>query len=87
MELQNTFKAILSNVGISALNQIQIDAFEAIQKEKEILLLAPTGSGKTLAFLLPILAKLNSEDKKIQCLILAPSRELAFQSKRLLRRT
>ncbi|MEY4936001.1 MAG: hypothetical protein RIS64_2360 [Bacteroidota bacterium] len=79
MELQDTFKTILANVGISALNQIQKDAFTAIQQETAILLLAPTGSGKTLAFLLPILAKLNSEDKKIQCLILTPSRELAIQ--------
>jgi superfamily II DNA/RNA helicase len=79
MELQDTFKTILSNVGITALNPIQTASFTAIQQEKEILLLAPTGSGKTLAFLLPILAKLNTEVKQIQCLILTPSRELAIQ--------
>jgi superfamily II DNA/RNA helicase len=79
MELQDTFKTILSNVGITALNPIQKEAFTAIQQESAILLLAPTGSGKTLAFLLPVLAKLNTKVKQIQCLILTPSRELAIQ--------
>jgi superfamily II DNA/RNA helicase len=79
MQLQDTFKTILSNVGISALNQIQKDAYTAILQEPEVLLLAPTGSGKTLAFLLPIVAQLKTDEKKVQCLILTPSRELAIQ--------
>ncbi len=45
---------------------------------------APTGSGKTLAFLFPILCHLNSlknspEKNGIKALILAPTRELAYQ--------
>ena len=44
-----------------------------------MVLLSPTGSGKTLAFLLPLLTTLTDEDKKIQVLIIAPSRELALQ--------
>lgn len=41
---------------------------------------APTGTGKTAAFGLPILNRLN-DDKTIQALILAPTRELANQIK------
>jgi len=70
---------ILSNLGIESLNQMQIDANQYIQDEKELLLLAPTGSGKTLAFLLPIFNLLNNNIKGIQCLVLTPSRELALQ--------
>ena len=45
----------------------------------DVLLLAPTGSGKTLAFLLPILKQLEPQVLGVQCLIIAPSRELAIQ--------
>lgn len=70
---------ILANLGITALNPMQEDAFAAITHKPNVLLLAPTGSGKTLAFLLPILNLLNAETIGIQCLIITPSRELAIQ--------
>ena len=79
MKNNATTPQILSNLGIAALNPMQEAAFTAIQNEPNILLLAPTGSGKTLAFLLPVLAQLNAEKSGVQCLILAPSRELAIQ--------
>jgi superfamily II DNA/RNA helicase len=79
MKNNETTAKILSNLGFSALNPMQEDAFNVIQKEPNILLLAPTGSGKTLAFLLPILAQLEAEKEGVQCLILVPSRELAIQ--------
>ena len=46
----------------------------------DIIAQAPTGTGKTIAFGLPILNRLN-DDKNIQALILAPTRELANQIK------
>ncbi len=72
-------KQILSNLGIEALNPMQKSAEKAIVHDKDILLLAPTGSGKTLGFLLPVLQLLNPTKVGVQCLILAPSRELAMQ--------
>lgn len=41
--------------------------------------LAETGSGKTAAFALPILQDLLSEPRPLSALVLAPTRELAFQ--------
>ncbi len=70
---------ILLNLGIEALNEMQIASQESILSDANILLLSPTGSGKTLAFLLPIFELLDPEDKNIQCLILVPSRELGLQ--------
>ncbi len=70
---------ILDNLKISALNQMQEQAFAATKNGNDILVLAPTGSGKTLGFLLPVLRNLNKETKGVQCLILVPSRELALQ--------
>ncbi|MDD2797165.1 MAG: DEAD/DEAH box helicase [Bacteroidales bacterium] len=69
----------LSNMGIESLNAMQLSTLEANKLEKDIVLLSPTGSGKTLAYLLPILLGLNPECKKVQALVLAPSRELAQQ--------
>lgn len=68
----------LANTGITALNEMQQAVLEA-GTTKDMLLLSPTGSGKTLAFLLPLLTTLTDEEKKIQALIIAPSRELAIQ--------
>src|SRR5690606_10279202 len=40
---------------------------------------AQTGTGKTLAFVLPILEKIDVEKRDVQALILTPTRELAQQ--------
>jgi superfamily II DNA/RNA helicase len=76
--MENT-KQILSNLGIDTLNPMQVAAQQSIIRDRDILLLAPTGSGKTLGFLIPLLQLLKPELMKVQCLILAPSRELALQ--------
>jgi superfamily II DNA/RNA helicase len=78
-------EAILSKLGIQKLNQMQEDAFDAISSNSETILLSPTGTGKTLAFLLPIVEELNPAIKKIQVLILSPSRELAVQIEQVIR--
>ncbi len=70
---------ILLNLGIAALNEMQLVAQESILNESNVLLLSPTGSGKTLAFLLPIFEMLQPEILSVQCLILVPSRELGLQ--------
>ena len=79
MSTRKDQKAILQKLGISALNTMQEAAIQAIQSEHEVVLLSPTGTGKTLAFLLPILKNLNEHERRIQALILVPSRELAIQ--------
>ena len=70
---------ILTNLGIEALNEIQLETIEANKKGGDIVLLSSTGTGKTIAFLLPLLDHLNKELKKVQALIIVPSRELAIQ--------
>jgi ATP-dependent RNA helicase RhlE len=47
---------------------------------KDILATAQTGTGKTLAFLVPIIERLAASDsRRIEALILVPTRELAMQ--------
>ncbi len=76
---QKQFAPILENLKIAELNEMQLKAMQAIEKETDVVLLAPTGSGKTLAFLLPLLNFLDKNNPGVQALILAPSRELSIQ--------
>ena len=50
-----------------------------LKKGTEVVGQAQTGTGKTAAFALPILETVDEEDKSVQALILAPTRELALQ--------
>ena len=70
---------ILASLQIKALNEMQLAALKANEDADEVILLSSTGSGKTLAFLLPVVQKLINSSKKVQALILVPSRELAIQ--------
>lgn len=77
---------ILANLGITALNPMQEAAGRAIGQDHDTVLVAPTGSGKTIAFLLPILGLLNPKNATVQCLVLAPSRELVLQIEQVWRK-
>ncbi len=46
---------------------------------RDVIGLAETGSGKTGAFTLPMLNTLLENPQRLFCLILTPTRELAFQ--------
>jgi superfamily II DNA/RNA helicase len=69
----------LQNLGVTELNEMQIEAIKSIEADGDTLLLSPTGSGKTLAFLLPLLKLLKPETGKVQMIVLVPTRELSLQ--------
>lgn len=50
-----------------------------LQDEKDVVGQAQTGTGKTGAFGLPLVDKLDDSSKKVQALIMCPTRELAIQ--------
>lgn len=61
---------------------IQGKCIPLILDKKDLIGIAQTGTGKTAAFLLPILSLLSSEphpEDAVNCLIMAPTRELARQ--------
>ncbi|MEG2936200.1 MAG: DEAD/DEAH box helicase [Clostridium sp.] len=70
---------VLKRNGITIPTDIQKGSIKDILRGKDVIAEAQTGTGKTLAFLLPIFEKLSPESKSIQCLIVAPTRELAIQ--------
>lgn len=50
-----------------------------LEQSGDLIALAQTGTGKTAAFGLPLLTLIKPEEKKIQALILSPTRELCIQ--------
>ena len=69
----------LGKLSITSLNAMQQAAVEHCRKNSGMVLLSPTGTGKTLAFLLPLLERLNLNEKGVQALVVLPTRELAKQ--------
>ncbi|MEO7314133.1 MAG: DEAD/DEAH box helicase [Ginsengibacter sp.] len=80
MKTENfSLKNILTNLQIETLNEMQEASLESARSENDLILLSDTGSGKTLAFLIPILERLDKDNKNTQAMIVVPSRELAIQ--------
>jgi len=52
---------------------------EILNSSRDIIGLAQTGTGKTAGFGLPLIQKINIEDRSVQSLILCPTRELCMQ--------
>ncbi len=84
MQLEKNIKAILANLGIEALNEIQ-EATLGANPTQDMILVAPTGSGKTLAFMLPLSQQLDANLEAVQAIIVCPSRELAMQTETVFR--
>ncbi|MBE2267194.1 MAG: DEAD/DEAH box helicase [Anaerolinea sp.] len=66
-------------LGYENATPIQERAIPALLEGRDILGQAQTGTGKTAAFALPLLERLDISSRKVQGLILTPTRELALQ--------
>lgn len=66
-------------MGINKPTAVQVNCVPAILQGRDCMGCAKTGSGKTAAFVLPVLQKLSEEPYGIFCLVLTPTRELAYQ--------
>lgn len=70
----------LSALKITVPTNIQEKVIPVVLNQKEdVVALAKTGTGKTAAFGLPLLQLIDVENKQIQAVILAPTRELGQQ--------
>lgn len=69
----------LDELGYSKPTEIQEKAIPAVMTGKDLVAQAQTGTGKTAAFGVPVVEKVNPKQKKVQALILVPTRELAIQ--------
>src|SRR5690606_11125856 len=70
----------LFSMGFNKPTPIQEQAIPTILDNKDLIACAQTGTGKTAAYVLPVLNKiLSAENRQLNTLIIAPTRELALQ--------
>ncbi|MGD9842611.1 MAG: DEAD/DEAH box helicase, partial [Steroidobacteraceae bacterium] len=69
----------LADVGYENPSPIQAETIPTLLTGRDLLGQAQTGTGKTAAFALPILARIDTNNRSVQALVLAPTRELAIQ--------
>lgn len=70
----------VTRMGFETPTPIQAEAIPALLELRDVVGIAQTGTGKTAAFGLPMLAIVDAEERGVQALVLAPTRELAMQS-------
>lgn len=69
----------ITAVGFKKPTEIQMATIPVLLEGKDVIAQAQTGSGKTAAFGLPIIETIESRDRRIQAMVLCPTRELAIQ--------
>lgn len=79
MKEKEILEGVKNRLGIQDLNEMQREMMGKASEGRDIILLSPTGSGKTLAFTLPVLKMMKPSTGRIQCVVIAPSRELVIQ--------
>lgn len=70
----------LTELGFENPSPIQVGALPILLGDRtDFIGLAATGTGKTAAYVIPLLEKIQLDEKHVQALILCPTRELALQ--------
>lgn len=69
----------VKDMGFEEASPIQAKAIPAVRSGRDIIGQAQTGTGKTAAFGIPLLEKIDPKNKKLQAIVLCPTRELAIQ--------
>jgi len=69
----------IHDMGFEEATPIQSQSIEVIKSGRDVLGQSQTGTGKTAAFGIPCLEKIDPHDKRLQAIILCPTRELAIQ--------
>jgi ATP-independent RNA helicase DbpA len=86
LELGPPLARALAEVGYAEMTPVQAASLPAILCGRDVIVQAETGSGKTAAFALGLLSMLDASQVRLQGLVLCPTRELADQVSREIRR-
>ncbi len=70
----------VKEMGFDRMTPIQEQAIPLFMTGQDIIGQAQTGTGKTAAFGIPILQKIDPDNRNLQAVILCPTRELAMQA-------
>ena len=77
--LSATVLESLSRIGYETPSPIQAQTIPELIAGRDLVGMAQTGTGKTAAFALPILSKINLQQRSTQAMVLTPTRELCIQ--------
>ncbi|MCK7594864.1 ATP-dependent RNA helicase DbpA [Pseudomarimonas salicorniae] len=86
LPLADALRPGLDALGLATPTPIQAQSLPALLAGRDLLALAPTGSGKTVAFALAALSRIELATQRAQALVLCPTRELADQVGKQMRR-
>lgn len=79
LQCSDEIKRAVKDMGFEEMTPIQQLAIPLVMEGRDVVGQAQTGTGKTAAFGIPLLDKIDVENKNTQALILCPTRELALQ--------
>ena len=86
LQLDDRIIRAITEMGFEEASPIQAQAIPVVLEGRDMIGQAQTGTGKTAAFGLPLLQKVDPKVKKLQAVVLLPTRELAIQVAEELRR-
>ena len=79
LELHPDVARAIDELGFMAPTPVQAQAIPILRSGKDLLAQAQTGTGKTAAFAIPIIERVDPDEKRPQALIVVPTRELCVQ--------
>lgn len=79
LTLSKEVKRALKDAGYVNATPIQAESIPYVLEGHDLIGQSKTGTGKTASYGLPIIEKINPQDKNVQAIILCPTRELAVQ--------
>lgn len=86
LSLQPALLETLDSLGYKTMTPVQAQSLPVVLAGRDVIAQAKTGSGKTAAFGLGLLEKLNVKRFRVQSMVLCPTRELADQVAKELRK-
>ena len=86
LQLDDRIIRAITEMGFEEASPIQAQAIPVVLEGRDIIGQAQTGTGKTAAFGLLLLQRVDPKVKKLQAIVLLPTRELAIQVAEELRR-
>lgn len=79
LNLSEEIQRAISDMGFEEMSPIQSEAIPYLLNGRDIIGQAQTGTGKTAAFGIPIVESCKADDRRLQAIVLCPTRELSIQ--------
>ncbi len=79
LPLSEDMQQAVRDMGFEEATAIQAQAIPLLMEGRDLIGQAQTGTGKTAAFAIPVIERIAPENRKIQAIVICPTRELALQ--------